>query len=191
MKKIIILFIIIILTGFGFWFYKSKIETVRVANNQISLEDISDWKTYTNKERGFEIQYPKDWHSMDFKEKNIGGIITNLSNPAVLNSKKLPPLNDDLLYLEVALDEGENQQSFSEFISRIKTTSVEDLIIGGSQAYKIKATKNTYFWAVINQKTGEVFLIIPIIVTSDLYSRDYEKYKDLFEKIISTFKFIY
>ncbi len=38
-----------------------------VNNNDISEIDISDWKTYSNEEFGFEIKYPEDWTNEDSK----------------------------------------------------------------------------------------------------------------------------
>lgn len=152
--------------------------------NQNQTTDTPNWKTYTNIEYGYAISYPSDWVSDNtspwvfISPDKTGGISINT------NSRELAYRNAPLVdYAKIAA--GFEFQSHRSLISIQKVTTNSHLIgyktkwdiEGGPSPYKTDTI--TYF----EMPNGDTSKTIQI-------STPDEKYMDIYDWMISTFKFL-
>ncbi len=195
MRKIIfIVLIIIIILGIGYWTYR----LISKPENQIS-----NWKNYGNEKYGLKIEYPSNWNKYDsyegntvfagitfspLKEKQLieeGGaqfIISPLTLSkktdrefAELRVKGFRSFNPNL---EVELSE-----TYLNDIPAIKAESKKDIIVGVSlNDNEGPEGESIIYWFTKNNARFEIGYIYPVV--------EKEKYKPIFEHMVSTFMFL-
>ena len=190
-----------------------KINEKEIENNKQEdadfLEKIADWKTYENKEYGFEVKYPKDWET-------TGNSPIFFDNPLYANKYKLfegPGFEDKYKdYAWISIDrypEGTKTAAgtvakdteIKDFIYKLYSkdyfTSVEKTTIGGQESYifgykpawwedgtTIKG-QNNYFNVYLKQNND----IVVISMWSGPEYTNYETLMTTFNQLILTFKF--
>ncbi len=205
-KKIILWVIVIILALIlGFFWFKSainKLEKLGENVSQIKLPEIqtpiaenpsaqtdetADWKTYTNDEYGFEIKYPNSWY---FKEVEKG-----IVDGGIYFSPYPPDEKDEtggIAFTSEALNISANnlaeKSSLLEYVKNYLNLSVatkfeiENIKVDGADGIKVRITCDGVgcgnpHWFVMKEEKVYIF-------NSGLSDKI-----DVFEKIISTFKF--
>jgi len=196
MKKIIIIIIIIIVGGLGYWIYQSTLTP--------KGED-TGWKVYRNEERGFEIGYPNNWYVRDLiiesfgKDKLRGGILSTFPNAHPFMEPDIwQNLKGENMYLTIALLDESLTQGFSEHILSLKqhysATAVEESMLGDIKI--IKRIMPGLNWYLVDPKTQEIYSIEPTIFKDGSFlfntpeNIEYTNNENLFEEIISTFRFL-
>jgi hypothetical protein len=138
-------------------------------NSQNSNTEIADWKTYTNSEYGFEIKYPDEWGppqegtKNDFLTFGKQGIFIELHNY-------------DYVFENFVNSEFQNKKS------KTVKSAIDDFNVSNLKGKKIK-----YYY----DDQTDIYVYLPFskyvaIVFSDAAITTQE---NIFDKIISTFKF--
>ena len=147
---------------------------------QLKEKDISDWKTYRNKEYGFELKYPKEW-TVELKNNNIFGFIDK-------TKKNVFDVNIRPLYLEI------KQTSFSSINEWFKNEFSDraEEAIPKYQEFNINNIKWIKFDDTISMGgcTGTfVFIKNFKLYYIDRHGGTCDYADELFDQILSTFKF--
>lgn len=156
----------------------------------VAKENISNWGTYTNKEYGFELKYPKDWiHNnsnvtyntillMDFSSPDYKDHSTYLGGdfPQTVIDKggKFSIVIENLSpRLPYTFDQLKKETSEPGKIKEIKVGEERALLIDGVRVYLLHP-KNGLLWFKLNLSSapGEI-----------------KYYSSVFNQILSTFKF--
>ena len=145
-------------------------------NKVESKTDTSDWKTYRNKEYGFELKYP-----LDFKEQKA-------ESDTILLTTKIDKVSSN--YFTVSI---RKNYKINQILSSVK--DVEEINIGDYLGYKYFYIEGVGMSEVVLIQTGQDALSISFdliggeknFATAD----DKKTYiQDYFNQILSTFKFI-
>lgn len=176
------------LTQTGF----SQTQTVSPPN----IDETANWKVYSDSKNGFSIIYPPDWFT--FPEP--------LSGHGFSDVKDIDP-HDDYRYKIVVVNTYEGNDTFdasySESLGSVteqktpdgllfsKRTKVENLKIDGQPAIKfteegISPPSDPFLATIIWVKKDTVFKIQLLQPTKELH----DKYKDTFDQMVRSFKFI-
>jgi hypothetical protein len=162
------------------------------------VTDIASWRTYRNEEYGFEVQYPTKWQQEIFpsatpivrEEKTL---VTFYSN------QKAETPNLPAITISVTVIDNPHKITLQERLQKIYCPNV---------AYCNQVGLNVYNWPQIsigghlalepNRHSKDhslnyvyVYADTKIIgFSSDIYSKDIASHYNLFNQILSTFKFI-
>jgi len=199
-KYIIILLILAVLVGGGIlgyikFFKKEIISVTQIKKPEKVLKDeTANWKTYRNEEYGFEIKYPKDWDWTIIKEVRnypimfgpediIAKVRESLQN--IENDKDLTlwiTVYDRMLFERGILPYREKSTGY------IKVTSSEINVSGAKGMHYT----TEFLEDKGNYKKGEKTITVDLPLDGNylsLYLFDCQ-YSDIFEKILSTFRFL-
>jgi hypothetical protein len=210
MNKKIIIIILVLLTIAGlFWIIKyGKLkpkegqeiqQSVKQepVNNSENFTNVGNWKTYTNKNYGFKVQYPEDWKVYD-EEKNI----VKLNSPE--NERSLEKIKNGEIYGEGYMmdvnisyyksisEEPENKANhlnaftLSDFVNKHPLFSDKKKItIAGSQdAWEIIRGGFNAYYAILIERRSHLYEILFGNVEKK------EDLKEIHKKIITSFEFI-
>jgi hypothetical protein len=148
-----------------------------VTSTTTTTDETKDWKKYTNAEYGFEVKYPQNWE-MQNSEKSV-----SFFNP-VDWSKKYNQANYPI-YISIYdnPDRINVQEWYEKKVSDgLFTEIIENIMIDNIVALKIlnRGGMDNNFAVYVGNN----------ISIFSINTRQDSKYIDIFEKIISTFKFI-
>jgi len=201
-KSIIIFVIIIILTGLGYWLYQSTLTP--------ESED-AGWKTYSNKEYGFKINYPNSWYSY----KNEAGGLVEIATFSQTQYKKYYRTHDyeklgknwgivhvwynESKDIEKNVDEIERliDALSGGHVSQIENSTVEEIDVYGMKGYKISFSGKGYLldenfsnivYLFLNKSEEGMLKFEGIFVGEN--KEEYEKYVETFEEMFLSFKFL-
>ena len=195
---------------------KENICIYRVRKTEISIKnpEVDNWKTYRNKEYGFEIKYPKDWYTYE----NIGvkhKIISTFSQDkykkyfGMTDHKKLGK-NSGLILLNDLI--GKSVEDKFEFIKskienikngkrdtfKIEKFIAEEINVEGVKGYKIYY--HYYENSIMYEEGVHIVYIFPdknsekgFHFEGDFAGEDekvYKEYAEDFDQMISTFRFL-
>ena len=206
-KKIstpIAFFIIIILSVavgmVDYWLY-SEIQNLKFTVSELNIpekketqEESIGWKTYTNKEYGFVIDYPEGWQATEMSSPFTQSYIKSLL--AVIFEKKI---GDLVCSFEVEVVDSKNSL-FQEEINALVASNFEksDITLAGfpttklsfrdaksCTSYIIKKSENDYFR--IDQYIMEEFFEGNNI---SIYLEDIPECTEVFNRTLSAFKFL-
>ena len=146
----------------------------------VKVEDTSNWKVYRNQEYGFEFKYPNDWNLKENKEYFNGKLTTEVLLST--NFDDLAPIIQFFITPNVNTTNSENIEPYGEWTTII---SKESVIIAGIKT-------NRY---VTSGPDAPNHTEISLVKNNNLFSidtniRDADLLKNVFDKILSTFKFI-
>ncbi len=206
-QKKIILWIIVAVLGIimaFFWFNSAAkrisklgegfkdIKLPQIENRIPAVEteqknETADWKTYTNEKYGFEIKYPNKWY---FKEIERGIVEGGIYFSQYLPEEESGGTVFTNESLNISINQPAPQDSLLEFIENYLNLSasikfeIENIKIDGIDAIKIKVVCDGVgcgnpHWFVIKNNNVYIF-------SSGLSSKNEI---DIYEKMISTFKF--
>ena len=149
----------------------------------------NQWKTYTNKEYGFEIKYPGNWH---LGEKDSGSLFSFHVGNVKKYSEEISDeslANESYFGINIRKDDNPNKQDVEDWYnnnlkgntsneprSKIITT------IEGFPAIKIEVIEIKYFAHIFIARGANILEII--------YPVSQPKFTNIYEQILSTFKFI-
>lgn len=135
---------------------------------------IANWKTYTNKEYGFEIKYPSNWtiDEQSYKDNNLGTIVSGSIDFIDENSIK----NANIMIIS----EQDINKLIPIWFSGVEIVKQEDKKINDINYRKVyfekKAEERTEF---LTEKNGKIYEIKNILTETE----------NIFNQILSTFKF--
>lgn len=140
------------------------------SSEQIAEDETSGWKTYRSEYYGFEIKYPEDWSVIESEVYNNYIVLINnndsLQQIEILKSSGPPPETMDMQIIE----------SKTVIVDNITTT--RELMQGRSEDNK----GNYYLRVFIPVKS--------IFYHADFNKDNFEEFSQIFDQILSTFKFI-
>lgn len=173
---------------------------------QAQPQDFQDWQTYRNSEFGFEMKYPKDWFNSKYDEtanKVSEDKYFVFSSPMKIAEGGVKA-SDIRLRLRVS-----NSPSYDELFQKLQGlesekqpdsgvgfTKLEDLTVGEFPAVRYKLS----YVGVSNSATTEV--IDEVLMKKEkqtfhfemrvdfIFPHDIPKIKQLFDQILSTFRFV-
>lgn len=183
--------ILLIASGVGLWFVieasKDEIEQEVVipiavrkfsqpVESELSRVDISGWKTYQNKEYGFEFKYPIDFMVDDSADESMSKFDIHLH----------------------VIKDGKNDQS--EDLMVMKNYGVKDLDTAFNEYFNLKQddfipiygkTNGLRTLSALTFEYGEHYIVVAITDNKSVVGFEAEKEnEELLSKVISTFKFI-
>ena len=192
---IVIILAVIIIGGILAW---------QSFQESISESESTNWKTYRNEERCFEIKYPGQWYAEDLiidsfgGDKLSGGILSTFPDAhPFMEPDRWRNLKGENIHLTISILDESLTQGFPNFILSFKErypTSLEKYIIGDIKV--IKLIEPYRDWYLVNPKTQEIYVIRPTIFKDGKFihnspeSIEYNNNEKLFEEIISTFQFL-
>lgn len=149
-----LLFAALILTGLGFFAYKTyagKTNSVKTIKTTIH----KDWSTYTSNDYGFSFQYPKNYEIID--EIKLGEVQKKIVDEITIGNKSTTPHLRDKGCTEKYWWHITTQQlpfasyGKAEGWSDISDTKIAEILIDGFPAYQITGTYNE---KVVNDVPG-------------------------------------
>jgi len=206
-KKIILWIIVVILgliMGF-FWVWSVMNRLSEIGNGlgqiefpqiktpeiKIPVDETADWKTYTNTEYGFEMKYPNNWYSKEIKQGIVeGGIYFSPEKPDELSETGGIIFTNEALNITIVQNSKKSLLDFAYDylnLASAKKYETEKIEIGGKEGLKIidacegvgcGQPKWQPKWFV--ERDEKIYIFNPGL--SDKI--------EVFEQIISTFKFI-
>ncbi len=206
--NIALLVIILVAVVAGYWFtinYSNKrTETTPVASQtnptpkpveSTSSADMANWKTYTNTKIGFQIQYPSNW---EYSEVKAGDPLHLYLYPKHTGEMKSRDPNEALSPVELVII---NNSSPLPCLAKDNKSCLE-LKVDGVSAKKY-SLENYHEVVTFKNKKGDLFfeLMTPKFDKETFATESYKQYysfynlpekerKNIFDQILSTFKFL-
>lgn len=187
----IILVIIVVLAGVGYFTYK-RLHTQ--SSTTQSTIDTSNWKTYTNTKYHYSIEYPGDWTYREFPDTQTGAGFRPANQP------------NDLSHEYISIDRIERLSDLQAlpFEEYVKKGAIEEIQNFQSLASIKQAVTDTGLigytttWTVLtmNGVPGQTHLSTPITyfdtkdANGDTIQVDSDNaHLDIYNKMLSTFTF--
>lgn len=183
LSPILILAIVIVLAGIGYFGFKNLY--TRPSTTQTTI-DTTNWKTYTNKNLNLEFKYPPDYSIID-------------------EGKSFVSIGPGVRYFSVSSDVKDYSKVSSCYPDRYPTgyqqtypCLCQGVILGPNNDWEELKFKNAESFCVDEGKEGlhavEILQIyatpkIEIRLFDPFRSYDQDEVNDLFDQILSTFKF--
>ncbi|TSC53631.1 MAG: Uncharacterized protein LiPW39_158 [Parcubacteria group bacterium LiPW_39] len=181
------------------------ISTFKFINDQTA-----DWQTYRNEKYGFEFRYPKEWdnivESVDksyvgfFNEERFAAVYNDYGGltPGFFAEQREFAAVDVNMYKKGSLvgtenlivNEGIDLKQFVQNVIRLcRPESLEEIKLGDNLAYRcsVTTTSGRDEKIVYSKLNGNILTISTI---SGYDYKDYDTLLNVFNKILSTFKFI-
>ena len=139
-----------------------------------SFEEITNWKTYQNTKYGYEIKYPKDWNIQN---------IDSVGNLGAQHAIKFLKQENDLTYkFEFFIFDNLSDQKWytKEVLDDVETVMIDNKVSAfkGETKYDVSPALVS-FWTY--ESKAYLFRTLPRM--------NEERFVDIFEQILSTFKF--
>ena len=205
-SKIAIIIIVLILIGGAYFIFSKKDENVIVQNakNQNSQSNnsstgqvsIDNWKTYQNDQYGFELKYPENIFKLDKNTNTLSHTLNNFNNYSAKDGSDLGLANDISIVFKKENDKGCNWLETGLGLKSIGV-AFEFKNIKGVKYETGAEGEGVEYYCVKNKDNQNVFLIerwfLNISYSTDLLKQadyiDGGKQEEIFNRIISTFKF--
>jgi|SRR3989344_3149899 len=151
--------------------------------------DTTGWKTYTNEKYGFEVRYPLSWFSVDCSSSYIGFSYSQSKLPACFTNQNQPHINIKVTegstigiekYIEGAQRSMDNSSkamiTVNDNISAAKLTGLVKPEEGPGPAGGLQTIEVVFSY---NNNIYQVYY----------YGLDNKDYSQIFDQILSTFRF--
>ncbi len=164
---------------------------------KVPQQSTASWKTYTNKEYGYHVEYPATWF-VDVCGSSDGVSVENFFDVCISakspSEDKIAADESFQIIVQKALYPSIDEELHSEFYSGAEATVGEGAgSIGTLEKMKIDGADAARFTLTCAEGAGCQTPQIIILKNGNLYriffGLDYEKNKQTFDKILSTFKF--
>lgn len=161
-----------------------------------------DWKTYRNDKYGFEVKYPTSWKMQEYEFRNDGNVVNGTIvdvgfDPLyVISQTSFETMDMPVGLIQIGLRENQSNSIAKENYENLKTVEISKGVNakiletktgedGPNPAYYNTHTLKYYLG---NKTVFGDFLDFDIIITYVSGSGD--QYLNIFDEILSTFKFI-
>lgn len=163
---------------------------------QGSEKDVTaDWKIYRNDKYGFEVKYPVSWKMQEYKFRNGNVVYVGFDPLDVISQTTFETMDVPIGLIQIGLRENNGNSITKENYENLKTVEISKGVNakiietktgedGPNPAYYNRHTLEYYLG---NQTVFGDFLIFDITITYVSGSGD--QYLNIFDKILSTFKF--
>ena len=205
-SKIAIIIIVLILIGGAYFIFSKKDENVIVQNakNQNSQSNnsstgqvsIDNWKTYQNDQYGFELKYPENIFKLDKNTNTLSHTLNNFHKYSAKDGSDLGLASDISIVFKKENDKGCNWLETGLGLKSIGV-AFEFKNIKGVKYETGAEGEGVEYYCVKNKDNQNVFLIERWFLNASystylLKQADYidgGKQEEIFNRIISTFKF--
>ena len=177
------------------WETLNRILSTFKFTNETSVIDISNWKTYSNTKYGYAISYPPNWVYREFPNSKDGAGFRLESEPNDLTYEHVSIIysargSDDI---NIPFDTYVKQAATREIQDYLSLVSISEV----KTSSNIIGYKTTWNVQEMGQPSSKTYISLPITYfdTKDSYggtiqiSLEDTNYIDLYNQIISTFKF--
>ena len=155
--------------------------------------ETADWKTYTSIQNSFSVKYPPDWDSLEASDGSLNGLLIASADRIELHRKAgdrgLRMSTSDIMTIYTR-DDDYIRAAYGDYMFEDKTIKIEKsgIIVDGRNAtkYEISALEERSLFPAGTK------LVKVIIKNKEHYleiTLNNVQFLDIFNKIISTFKF--
>jgi hypothetical protein len=195
-KKFIIiitlLFLIFIIGGFFWWSWIHRFKEGPLIKEESKINEIANWKTYSDDKYNFEVKYPPEWKIIDeeplyispFSKKQIEsgeehfGFFV-MEYPKVEKEKLLHWVETEIIVPKLSGTSPEFEVKISEDLNKTTSLKVEFQNLKDPSSQRLH--EGVTYWLVRNEDI--------LRVAYDYPSEERSKYKTIFERMFSTFRF--
>ena len=195
-KIIIIGAVVVIIAAAGYFVLTQESEIPSLSQDSEMTSETDNWKIYRNEEYGFEVKYPEDWFikanddiyivplNLQIAKENGEPIFENVVN--LIENHALISISSIEFYEDKTVEE-------IAIIFRGEKSLKESIFIGGKETYKVtlekkgdngQISKDTTIISVFLENLKNKRLLFQI------ESASMGNYQEIFNQILSTFKFI-
>jgi len=189
----------------GFKADSTELKTIKLILSTFKFieADTADWQTYRNEEYGFEVRYPKDWDYKKGMGYTIGAIYDKEGNVMIANNSWSRNLNIQGETFEEAIKNDEPRMFIGEEKSELITYQK---IIDDNKTIGFLSEWKTWSMGAWSRGEGPIIAIVGdfedktkssfTLGNHDVYKKVIsfalitESYREEFDQILSTFKFI-
>lgn len=188
---IIIITAAVAVLGGGYWYWQSRTEvSIPPSSDQSPVVDEGDftgWKTYRNEKYGFEVRYPNDWFIEDYEE----GVIA----PRFFDQNKNPVISSGPLLLPRTIPLFEEAINHNLGVGFIGVSSTKIV----TREHLNNLERHLYTESDIQLSDGSIVREIRADFLRKVSDTHYDTisfslknndHRDVFKKVVSTFKFI-
>ena len=189
---IFIIFIVIFAGGIFTWQYLEMLKKEAELPEEITKEEIANWKIYRDKDFGFEIKYPSDW---EFEQK----IYSHFIPPFEI--VKFKPINKvykspsgTISYVPISVEVYNKPYEVEEIASKL---GKKILLINNLKFIEVEpepGRPSHIFIADNLKKTGYVritnFVRVITEMKAGITAKEESSYQAIFNQMLSTFRFI-
>lgn len=167
---IIVIVLALLVGGIVVWQYYGMPKEEEETPEELPTDETADWKTYRSEYYGIEIKYPKEWSVIESEVYDNYIVLMNNNDSSqqimILKSSGPPPETMDMEILEI-----------------------EDVMVGGV------TTKRELFRGRFENNRDKYYLrvFIPeknLFYHADFNESNFKEFSSIYDKILSTFKFI-
>ena len=199
--KIILVIVVLVFVAVGYLFLTGKIGQKNEAkeesvNSEVSSVETSDWKTYKNEKYGFEVEYPANIFQLNKDANTLSHTLKNFHKYSMKDGSDLGSANDISIIFKKENDKGCNWLE-TELDLRSLGVAFEFKNIKGVKYETGAEGEGVIYYCVKNKDNQNVFLIerwfLNASYSTDLSKQndyiDNEKQEEVYNQILSTFKF--
>jgi hypothetical protein len=180
-------------------FSQPKKSTNQSENMKVDSDDVTFWRSYTNKRHNYSINYPDNWKIDDNSKRDWKGqgYVSSKFEIYRYGAKQVSQTElKDGVWLMVYVAGNSDNLSLKDWIKQREFTGKEEEIkIGNIDA--IKVSNEIFSPEGLNNKPQGITIDVYMPygekiynISSQVFGGDYQSYKDVINQVIASFRFL-